>query len=104
MKKKKVRAKLKRFIIFLILIILLVLVFLYYRNLRVKNIYVIGNSYLKEYEIIVIGPAYNYKEQSVQLIVKHKCKTINEIYMRIYQLYQKSSTTIIFDRYSKVIV
>ena len=75
-----------------------------------KMMYEIANSIkkvllmIKEYEIIVIGPAYNYKEQSVQLIVKHKCKTINEIYMRIYQLYQKSSTTIIFDRYSKVIV
>ena len=59
---------------------------------------------IKEYEIIVIGPAYNYKEQCVQLIVKHKCKTINEIYMRIYQLYQKSAITLIFDRYSKVIM
>lgn len=75
-----------------------------------KLMYEIANSIkkvllmIKVYEIIVIGPAYNYKEQCVQLIVKHKCKTINEIYMRIYQLYQKSAITLIFDRYSKVIM
>ena len=75
-----------------------------------KSMYEIANSIkkvllmIKEYEIIVIGPSYNYKEQSVQLIIKHKCKTINEIYMRIYQLYQKSTTMVIFDRYSKVII
>ena len=54
-------------------------------------------------DVIIIGPSYNYKEKMVQLIVKHKANNISDIYMRIYELYQKTTTLIIFDRYSKVI-
>ena len=52
-------------------------------------------------DIYVIGPSYNFKEKKVQLIVKHKNKNISNLYMHIYELYQKSKTLIIFDRYSK---
>lgn len=52
-------------------------------------------------DIFVIGPSYNFKEKKVQLIVKHKNQNISNIYMHIYELYQKSKTLIIFDRYSK---
>lgn len=60
------------------------------------------NNILKQ-DVIIIGPSYNYKEKMVQLIVKHKNPNINRIYMHIYELYQKTTTLIIFDRYSKVI-
>ena len=76
MRKKKVKTKLKRFIIFLIVVILLVLVFFYYRNLRVKNIYVIGNSYLKEYEIIELSNLkdypylYNVSTKNIENVLK----------------------------------
>ena len=52
-------------------------------------------------DIYVIGPSYNFKEKKVQLIAKHKNKNISNLYMHIYELYQKSKTLIIFDRYSK---
>lgn len=52
-------------------------------------------------DIFVIGPSYNFKEKKVQLIVKHKNKNISNLYMHIYELYQKTNIKIIFDRYSK---
>lgn len=51
-KKKRSKIKLKGFIIVLTIILLSVVLFFFYRNLKVTNIYVTGNSYLKEYEII----------------------------------------------------
>ena len=77
MKKKKVKTKLKRFIIFLILIIVLIFVFLYYRNLKVKNIYVIGNSYLKEYEIIELSNL-KYYPYLYKVSTKNIEKTLKE--------------------------
>ena len=55
-------------------------------------------------EITVIGPSYNYQEKKVQLIIKHKDKNIKNIYMHIYQMFQKTTTQIIFDRYSKMFI
>jgi len=52
-------------------------------------------------EIIVIGPSYNYKEQKVQMIVKHNMDNINNVYTRIYEMYQDTQNVIIFDRVSK---
>ena len=59
-KKRKVKTKLKGFIIVLAIILFGVLLFFLYRNLRVKNIYVIGNNYLKEKEIIELANLDNY--------------------------------------------
>lgn len=55
-------------------------------------------------DITVIGPSYNYQEKKVQLVVKHKDKNIKNIYMHIYQMFQKTTTQIIFDRYSKMFI
>lgn len=48
----------------------------------------------------VLGPSYNYKEKKAQLIVKTKDENINNIYLRIYDLYQKTNVVIIIDRNS----
>ena len=60
MKKRKLRINLKGFIIVFTIILLSVLVFFFYRNLKVKNIYVKGNSILKEYEIINLSGLEDY--------------------------------------------
>ena len=60
MKKRKRRINLKGFIIVFTIILLGVLVFFFYRNLKVKNIYVTGNSILKEYEIIELADLVDY--------------------------------------------
>lgn len=52
MKKKKRKIKLKSIIIFFVIILVIGLFVLYYINKRVTNIYVIGNSVLKESYII----------------------------------------------------
>ena len=57
------------------------------------------NSLIKN--VIIIGPSYNYQEKKVQLIIKHQNPDINNVYLRIYEMYQKSRTLIIFDLVSK---
>ena len=60
MKRKRFKIKLKGLIIVLILILLGVLIFLGYRNLKVKNIYVVGNKVLRESEIIELVNLKDY--------------------------------------------
>lgn len=52
-------------------------------------------------KVFVIGPTFNKSHQAVQLIVKHQILDINEYYNRIYEMYQASNVTIIFDKYPK---
>ena len=51
-KREKRKVNYKKIIIIFSIIIVIVLAFLYYRSLRVKNIYVIGNNRLSESEIL----------------------------------------------------
>lgn len=51
-------------------------------------------------DTIIIGPSYNYKEQKAQLIVKTLDKNANNVYLRIYEMYQKTGVLIIIDRNS----
>ena len=60
MRKKKTKVKLKGFLIVLAIILFGALVFFYYRTLKVKNIYVTGNSYLKESEILELTNLVDY--------------------------------------------
>lgn len=55
------------------------------------------------HNIQVLGPAYNKTERCVQLIIKHQCKNINNVYQQIYKLYQNSKIMIIFDKYPRSI-
>ena len=52
MKKEKAKFNFKKIIIIFIIIVFVVLAFLYYRSLRVKTIYVIGNNLIKESDIL----------------------------------------------------
>ena len=52
MKKEKSKINIKKIIIILVIIIFGVLAFFYYRSLRIKTIYVIGNSIVKESDIL----------------------------------------------------
>lgn len=54
-------------------------------------------------KIFVLGPTYNYQFQGVQIIVKHRINEISEIYKKIYEKYQSTSTMIIVDKYPKYI-
>lgn len=54
-------------------------------------------------KIFVLGPTYNYQFQGVQIIIKHRINEIGEIYKKIYEKYQSTSTTIIVDKYPKYI-
>lgn len=51
-------------------------------------------------DVFVLGPSYNYREQAVQLVVKHQSKDINRIYQIIYEKYQTSKLLIIFHKYA----
>ena len=62
MKKKNVKRhlKIKSFLIFLSVITILSLVVLYIYQLSIKNIYIEGNYYLSDYEIITTADIKNY--------------------------------------------
>lgn len=74
---KKVKRKInyKRLIIILIVIVFSVLIVLFYRSLRVKNIYVTGNKILKESEILEKTNLLTYP----RLIEVSKDNIINEL-------------------------
>ncbi len=62
MQKKQVRRhlKLKSFLIFLMIIIIITLIIFYLFQLHIKNIYIKGNNYLSDYEIIKTADIKNY--------------------------------------------
>lgn len=53
--------------------------------------------------VYVIGPTYNKMYQAVQLIVKHQNNDIYNYYQKIYERYQSTGVTIIFDKYPRYI-
>lgn len=69
-----------------------------------KNGYEIGKFIRKNSDVMIIGPTYNYTERAAQLIIKHQNKNINEIYQKIYEMYQEQDITLIIDKYPKSIL
>lgn len=63
-------------------------------------------QYLQAYydkNVFIMGPTYNYQQQAVQLIIKHKIKDVSIAYQKIYENYQSTTITIIIDKYPKYI-
>ena len=63
-------------------------------------------QYLQDYyqnNVFILGPTYNYQQQAVQLIIKHKINDISTVYKKIYEKYQSTTITIIVDKYPKYI-
>lgn len=54
-------------------------------------------------KVFIMGPTYNYQYSAAQLIIKHQMNDISEYYQKIYQNYQSSNVTVIFDKYPKYI-
>ncbi len=52
-------------------------------------------------KVFIIGPTYNYSYQGVQIIIKHRLNDISKYYKKIYENYQTTTMTIIFDCYPK---
>ena len=114
MKKKvkvKKRVKIKSIIISLILIILVGSLVYYILNTRIKNIYISGNSYLSEQEIIDLSGISEYPKRikvSKDIIKKNlinnpiiddvdvKITLNNKVYINI-----KESKPLFFDEYKK---
>ena len=57
---KKCKIRYKRLFIFLLFILLLGLLLFWFFNIRISNIYVTGNYYLTEQEVIEMGKLENY--------------------------------------------
>lgn len=60
MAQKKFRIRYKRLIIFLIILIIIILSVIWILNLKITNIYVSGNDYLSDQEIIELAGIENY--------------------------------------------
>lgn len=84
MKREKIKSNYKKYIIALAIIIFMVLVIFYYRSLKVKNIYVVGNKLLSESEILEktnlldYPPLYQVSEKEIRDTLKDN-KLINNI-------------------------
>lgn len=52
-------------------------------------------------KVFILGPSYSKLDGGVVLIVKHRFKEINQVYMNIYERYQNNNNTIIFDKYAR---
>ena len=71
MKKKNKGKKLFKILIIIVIISLLII---YLYNLRVKNIYVKGNKYLSDYEIIELAGLNNYPKMFSKTVFKIESK------------------------------
>ncbi len=60
MKGKKFKIRYKRLFLVLVILIIIALICFYFINLRIKNIYVSGNYYLSDQEIIELSKIQNY--------------------------------------------
>lgn len=84
MKREKIKSSYKKYIIALAIIVFMVLVIFYYRSLKVKNIYVVGNKLLSESEILEktnlldYPPLYQVSEKEIRDTLKDN-KLINNI-------------------------
>ena len=77
MTQKKVKIRYKRLIVFLIILIIILLSVLWLLNLKITNIYVDGNSYLSDQDIIELAGINNYPSAFLTLskTVKSKVKS-----------------------------
>ena len=84
---KKRKVNLKKPLIVLSIILLAVLLFLYYRTLRVKTIYVVGNKIIKESEILEntnlfsYPPLYQVNENDIKNSLSNN-KLINNVRLK----------------------
>ena len=60
MKGKKFKIRYKRLFLFLIILIIIALIALFFINLRITNIYVSGNYYLSDQDVIELSKIQNY--------------------------------------------
>ena len=60
MKGKKLKIRYKRLFLFLIILVIISLLSLYFINLKITNIYVSGNYYLSDQDVIEISKIQNY--------------------------------------------
>lgn len=60
MKGKKFKIRYKRLFLFLIILIIIALIALFFINLRITNIYVSGNYYLSDQDVIEFSKVQNY--------------------------------------------
>ena len=81
MKGKKFKIRYKRLFLFLIILIIIALVILYFINLRITNIYVSGNYYLSDQDIIELSKIQNYPRTifNSSFDIKKRLKTNNYI-------------------------
>lgn len=54
-------------------------------------------------KLFIIGPTYSKRNSGVVLIIKHNYKEINDVYKKIYEHYQSTTTQVIFDKYPRML-
>ena len=116
-KKKKIKIRYKRLFVFLFCVFFVVLITNIILNIRIKNIYVSGNSYLNDQEIIeksllsdypksLFNPSFKIKDrlESEQLILEANVykKGLSKIYIEITEnkplfYYEYESKTVYYD-------
>jgi len=116
-KKKKIRIKYKRLFIFLFCVFLFILIVNSILNIKVKNIYVSGNTYLSDQEIIeksllsdypksIFNPSFVIKDrlENEQLILEANVykKGLSKIYIETVEnrplfYYEYESKTVYYD-------
>lgn len=96
-KKKKVRLKYKNIVIFLIIITLIVSTFNYFNNLKIKNIFIIGNDMYKDQEIIRLAGIENYPKTLYYSTKKIKNKLNKEIFIKEVKVTKKRLTQVFIE-------
>ena len=93
-KKKKRKVRYDRIIIFLGIIIFLVFSFTYVLNIKISNIYISGNEYLTDQQIIEIAGISDYPStlQNLSLQIKERLK--NDILIKDAKVVKKGFTQV----------
>lgn len=93
-KKKKRKIRYDRIIIFLGIIIFIVLGFTYVLNIKISNIYISGNEYLTDQQIIEIAGISDYPStlQNLSLQIKERLK--NDILIKDVKVVKKGFTKV----------
>jgi len=96
-KKKKFRIKIRFVLIFLLLIILLIFGLNYLLNLKITNIYISGNSYLTDQEVIELAKIQNYPSTFKNYSSKIEKKLEENIYIKEAKVSKKLFTQVFID-------
>lgn len=87
-KKKKRKLNKKNFFTFLIILLLIVLLVYYAFNIKIKNIYVSGNYYLTDQQVIDIANITNYPKSLNNLSISIKNRLNNNPFMLDSKVYK----------------